>query len=428
MRWSPACVSFAFGACALLWCELYSSQGHQTVWACGFAAATAAAIAAAASTGGRASSSKMVPSLRGRQYKRTARSEDTAVPRHAVGMSAAALGVLGADTKRRAGRGRGRPGRAGRTQAREVTDTKDSEAPQVVVSEASAVHADVEASQHDDNVTVLLLGFFGAIAFWAFVAVTQGAIAGAEWLSCYVIEYSLSVDNLFVFILIFEYFKLPNNLQTQVLNYGIYGAIFFRFIFIYLGAALLENANFLILVFAAILLYASYAGFTQDENAEEEKLEDNKILQSLRRVMDFSPSLDGDKFFTEISGKRVATPLLLCLLVIELSDIVFATDSVPAVLGTTQDPFIAYSSNVFAVFGLRSVYYLLKDAMNEFRFLQPAVNAVLGFIGVKIIVDYFHIIEVPVVASLAIVLSTLAAGVGLSVLDMQQHPPSKSEG
>jgi len=279
----------------------------------------------------------------------------------------------------------------------------------------------------EENQNTLVLGITSALLFGAYVLASQGAVAGAEWFSCYILEYSLSVDNLFVFIVIFDYFKVDEKLQSRVLNYGILGAILFRFIFVFLGAELLMKFDFLILLFAGILLYASFKGFSKDEDDEEENLEDSFIYRSLSSVIEIGPSFDGENFFTQISGRTVATPLLLCLLVIEFSDIVFATDSVPAVLGTTQDAFIAYSSNIFAVFGLRSLFFILRDAMNSFSYLEPAVNTVLGWIGLKIILDYFNVVEIPILGSLALVLGILATGIGLSIRELSNANAAKAQ-
>lgn len=270
------------------------------------------------------------------------------------------------------------------------------------------------------NMNVLVAGIVGAMIFGTYVTLSLGAVAGAEWFACYFIEYSLSVDNLFVFIVIFDYFKVTGERQSQVLNYGVAGAVILRFLFVYMGAQLLQRFDFLILLFSAILVYASYQGLAKsdDDDDENDSIEDGAIYKTLTKMVEISPRLDGDNFFTEVSGRWVATPLFLCLLVIEFSDIVFATDSVLAVLGTTQDPFIAYSSNIFAVFGLRSLFFILREAMTRFTYLEPAVSIMLGFIGVKIVVDYFNIIQVPVMLSLGIVLSILTLGVVLSLKEL----------
>lgn len=283
------------------------------------------------------------------------------------------------------------------------------------------------AKDRQDNYNILALGVVSALLCCFYVYATQGVLAAAQWFSCYVIEYSLSVDNLFVFIVIFDFFKLPSELQSRCLNAGIIGAIVFRFIFVYLGAELLQSADFLILIFAAILIYASYAGFTKGDNNDDQDLENSFVIRTLKNFVEISPSLDGDKFFTEVAGRTVATPLFLCLLVIEFSDIIFATDSVPAVLATTKEPFIAYSSNVFAIFGLRSLFFVLRDAMTEFVYLEPAVNTVLGFIGVKIITDYFDIVEIPVLVSLGIVVCILSTGLLLSIREMSATRDDKRD-
>jgi len=214
------------------------------------------------------------------------------------------------------------------------------------------------------------------------------------------------------------------------LNYGIYGAIIFRFIFVYLGAIVLQKFNFLILGFAAILLYAAYQGLTgeDDEEDEDEDLDNNFIVQNLRKVFDVSPEYDGSNFITDVNGKSLVTPLLICLLTIEISDIVFATDSVPAVLGTTSDQFIAYSSNVFAVYGLRTLFFLLDEAIASLSYLEKAVNFVLGFIGAKIILDYFELVQIDVVVSLVVVLGTLLTGVLLSLNEVQGEKEEQQAG
>lgn len=266
------------------------------------------------------------------------------------------------------------------------------------------------------SVKVLAAGFLGAAAFTAFVFTTQGFDAAADWFTCYVIEYSLSIDNLFVFLIIFDYFKVEGQAQAKCLNFGIWGAVVLRFLFIFLGAQVLANFQPLILFFAAILLYASYKGFTKGDEVEEESLEDNFVVKNVTKVIEVSKYNDGDNFFTKVGDKTIATPVFVCLLTIEFSDVVFATDSVPAVLGITGDAFIAYTSNVFAIFGLRSLFFLLKEAMVSFTYLEPAVNVVLGYVGAKIIFDYFDVVEVPTLLSLSIVLSILLGGVGLSLL------------
>jgi len=282
--------------------------------------------------------------------------------------------------------------------------------------------------QKNNAVQTLALCILSAMVFCGYVYVSSGALDATTWLSCYVLEYSLSIDNLFVFIIIFKYFKVPAKLQGRVLNFGILGAILFRFIFVFLGALVLQQFEFLILGFSAILLYAAYQGITKgddDDDDDDENLDDNFIVQSLQKVFDVSSKFDGENFFTKVGDKTFITPLLLCLLTIEFSDIVFATDSVPAVLGTTKNQFIAYSSNIFAVLGLRSLFFLLQEAIVSFQYLESAVNYVLGFIGLKIILDFFGVIQIDVAVSLAIVLGTLLTGIIASINDMSQDNDSE---
>jgi len=291
------------------------------------------------------------------------------------------------------------------------------------VAAAASVAVMSKAAQQSSALQTLTAGVVAALLFCTYVYSSRGVVPATEWLSCYVIEYSLSIDNLFVFIIIFKYFKVPEKLQANVLNLGILGAIIFRFIFVYLGAIVLQQLEFLILGFSAILIYASYTGFTKADadDDDDEDLDNNFIVTNLRAVLNVSSKFDGDKFFTEVDGQSMITPLLLCLLTIEFSDIVFATDSVPAVLGTTQDQFIAYTSNIFAVFGLRSLFFLLQEAIVSFSKLESAVNFVLGFIGVKIVLDFFEIVQIDVVVSLVIVLGTLFTGVALSLSEMGEE-------
>ncbi|CAL9106023.1 unnamed protein product [Musa textilis] len=231
-------------------------------------------------------------------------------------------------------------------------------------------------------------------------------------LKIYILEQSLSVDNLFVFVLVFKYFRVPVKFQNRVLSYGIAGAIIFRAVMILLGTATIqrfESVNFLL---ALILLYSSYKLFSTEE--EETDLADNFIVKTCQKFIPVTDYYDGDRFFTIKDGVRKATPLLLTVAVIELSDIAFAVDSIPAVFGVTRDPFIVFSSNLFAICGLRSLYVLISESMSELVYLQPAIGFVLGFIGTKMLFDLFGY-HVPTEVSLGFVAITLGAGVLLSI-------------
>ncbi|XP_008793666.2 thylakoid membrane protein TERC, chloroplastic [Phoenix dactylifera] len=259
------------------------------------------------------------------------------------------------------------------------------------------------------------------VAFWVFAAVTFGVALGikdgiekaSEFFAGYLLEQSLSVDNLFVFVLIFRYFKVPKMYQGRVLTYGIAGAIIFRATMILLGAATLQRFEAVNLLLALILLFSSYKLFSAEE--EETDLADNFIVKTCQKFIPITAYYDGDRFLTLQAGVWKATPLLLTVAVIELSDIAFAVDSIPAVFGVTRDPFIVFSSNLFAISGLRSLYILVSESMSELEYLQPAIGIVLGFLGTKMIFDFFGY-HVPIEVSLGFVATSLSAGVLLSLI------------
>lgn len=255
-----------------------------------------------------------------------------------------------------------------------------------------------------------------ALAFGAGVWAVMGEQKGAEYFAGYLLEQSLSVDNLFVFILVFNYFKTPIEYQSKVLTYGIATAAVLRLVLIVAGVDIVERFEPVLLVFAGILLLSSAKLLTAGgDEEEEEDLSKNKIVQFCKSLMSFTDSYDGDKFFTMQNGVRVATPLLLVLLVVELSDVVFAVDSIPAVFGVTLDPFIVYTSNLFAILSLRGLYTFVSTFMKELRFLDKAVAVVLGFVGGKILAQFAGL-DVPTDVSLGVVASILGLGVGASLL------------
>jgi len=295
---------------------------------------------------------------------------------------------------------------------------------------STLVAGEADAGEIQAAVRNLSLYVLAAVLFGAGVFVFKSPEAGLEFFAAYLTEYSLSVDNLFVFLIIFNYFKVPLSSQPRVLNWGFLTAAVLRFTFLFVGTELLERFRPLFLVFAAVLLWNSastllpYFGVGEKDEDDNEDLADNQIVKFVKRFMSFSDHYDGEKFFTEIEEKdpstgnmvlkTVATPLFLTLCVIELSDIVFATDSVPAVLGITQDVLVSYSSNLFAILGLRSLYFLLAEGLASLQYLEPAIGLVLGFIGGKICLD-FGGFKIPTAAELAVVTSLLGSGVGLSL-------------
>ncbi|KAJ4804975.1 Inner membrane protein alx [Rhynchospora pubera] len=256
------------------------------------------------------------------------------------------------------------------------------------------------------------LWVLAAVTFGVGIAMRDGLGKASEYFAGYLLEESLSVDNLFVFVLVFKYFKVPKPYQKRVLSYGIVGAVIFRAIMILLGAATLQRFEVVTLLLALILLFTSYKLFSAEE--EETDLSDNFIVKTCQRFIPVTTYYDGDRFLTNQDGVWKATPLLLTVAVIELSDIAFAIDSIPAVFGVTRDPLIIFSSNVFAIAGLRSLYILISEGMSELEYLQPAIGIVLGFIGSKMILDYFGF-HVSTEVSLAIVASCLSGGVFFSL-------------
>jgi tellurite resistance protein TerC len=250
-----------------------------------------------------------------------------------------------------------------------------------------------------------------AIAFGVIHFAWKGSHATAEYFAGYLIEYSLSVDNMFVFVLIFTYFQVPLAFQHQVLFYGILGAMVFRGIFIALGVTLISNFEWIIYVFGAFLIFTAVriARGTGEVHPEQ-----NPILRAVQKRLPATTRYDGQKLFTIENGKRLATPLFIVLLFIELTDIVFAVDSIPAIFAVTKDPFIVLTSNVFAILGLRALYFLLADIMDRFHLLKYGLAVVLGFVGTKMLLEGIHV-HIPILISLGVIIVTLGVTVVLSL-------------
>lgn len=286
-----------------------------------------------------------------------------------------------------------------------------------------------EASEGEGSMTEVALWVGAATLFGLGVGATMGAGKAEEYFSGYLLEQSLSVDNLFVFVLVFDYFKVPMKQQQKVLSYGIGGAMAMRAAMIVAGYEAVTNFKPVLLVFAGILIFSSYKLITEEEE-EEEDMSENAIVKFCSNLLPVSEEYDGDNFFTETRNDetgemiKMATPLLLCLCVIELSDVVFAVDSIPAVFGVTQDPFIVYSSNIFAILGLRSLFAFVAVMVAELEYLQTAVAAVLGFVGCKMVAE-FGGVEVSTEASLAVVVGMLGAGVALSLAKKDDEEEGK---
>jgi len=252
----------------------------------------------------------------------------------------------------------------------------------------------------------LALLFNLGIYFW------RGSEAALQFFTGYLIEKSLSVDNLFVFLLIFTYFAVPPSYQHKVLFWGILGALLMRAVFILAGITLILKFHWVIYVFGAFLLFTGVRMVSQKET--KIRPEKNPIIRLLRQVMPVSNEYSGEKFFLKEAGRLVATPLIIVLIAIETTDVVFAVDSIPAILAITLDPFIVYTSNVCAILGLRALYFALAGVMKLFHFLHYGLSAILVFIGTKMILT--DVLTIPIGISLAIVGTILLISVAVSVV------------
>jgi tellurite resistance protein TerC len=251
-----------------------------------------------------------------------------------------------------------------------------------------------------------------ALAFNGFVWWRFGPTRATEFLTGYLIEQSLSVDNLFVFVLVFATFRIPPHLQHRVLFWGILTALVLRGGMIIGGTALLQRFHWLIYVFGAFLLVTGIKLFFHKE--QEHQPEHSLAFRLLRRVVPATPVLEGNHFFVRQGGRWVATPLFLCLLLIEISDVVFALDSVPAIFGVTLDPFIVFTSNIFAILGLRSLYFAIASLIGRFEYLKAGLAMVLVFIGVKMSISAW--VHIHALLSLGVVVSLLGGAVVFSLL------------
>jgi tellurite resistance protein TerC len=264
-----------------------------------------------------------------------------------------------------------------------------------------------------EAVTWTLIWITLAMVFSVFIYFEFGKIKALEFLTGYVIEYSLSVDNIFVFILIFSYFAVKDKYQHRVLFWGIIGALIMRAIFIFAGVALINRFHWIVIIFGAFLVFTGIRMLLHKET--EVDPEKNVIVRFFRKFLPVSKEMHGDKLFIHENHKLYATPLFLVLLVIESSDLIFAVDSIPAILAISQDTFIVYTSNIFAILGLRSLYFALAGVMDLFRYLKVGLAFVLTFVGIKMLLDFFHI-EIHILLSLGIILGILLISVLASVI------------
>jgi tellurite resistance protein TerC len=250
-----------------------------------------------------------------------------------------------------------------------------------------------------------------ALLFGGFLWLREGTKPALEFYAGYVIELSLSVDNLFVFLLIFQYFAVPAGLQPRILKWGILGALVLRGVMIGLGTLLLVQFHWIIYVFGGILVLTGIRMFRGSEARIEPG--HNPLVRLARRVLPMTDDYDGQQFLTRTRAGWMATPLLLVLLMVEWSDLVFAIDSIPAIFAVTRDPFIVYSSNVFAVLGLRALFFVLAGMMDRFEYLKPGVAIILVFVGVKMLIN--GVLPVPIGVSLGVILAILVLSVVVSM-------------
>jgi tellurite resistance protein TerC len=270
------------------------------------------------------------------------------------------------------------------------------------------------------------LAFTGVI--YAIGGPDQGGKAAGEYISGFLLEKSLSVDNVFVWAVIFTYFAVPKMYQFRVLFWGIFGALVLRAIFIFAGSALIAKFTVTLAVFGIILLYTAYKlAFAEETEVDPER---SVVLRLVRRIVPSTDKLHGQKLFTRIDGKVLATPLFAVLVMVETTDVVFAVDSVPAIFGVARDPFIVFSSNAFAILGLRALYFLLGGMQDRFRYLHYGLGAILGFVGVKMLITFaaeqfdwpsegFHF---PTFVSLGIIFGILAVTIVASMAADKRDP------
>lgn len=261
----------------------------------------------------------------------------------------------------------------------------------------------------------LALLFGGAI--WLF----EGSQHALAFYTGYVLEYSLSIDNMFVFILIFSYFAIPHDLQPKALLWGILGAVLLRFVFIFVGVQLISLFSWTIYVFGGLLIFTATKMLLQKEDDQFDPSQ-SLPLKILKKFMPLKTNYHGENFFIKEGVKWFATPLFAAVLVIEMSDLIFAVDSIPAVLSITQDTFLVYSSNIFAIIGLRSLYFLLSGMAGKFPYLKYGISVILFFVGVKMLLS--HYLKIPIWASLATIVGLLT----LSILAGKLFPPKIKQG
>jgi tellurite resistance protein TerC len=264
-----------------------------------------------------------------------------------------------------------------------------------------------------------------AIAFGVWVWQTVGSQFGTEYFAAYLVEKSLSVDNLFVFIIILAQFAVPSIYHQRVLMFGVILALVLRAIFIAVGAAALAAFSFTFVIFGAILIWTGVGLFKHWD--EDPSPEDNKLVKIIRKRIAMTDEYDGSKIFTRVNGKRIATPMFLVMIAIASTDLLFALDSIPATFGVTQEPFLVFAANAFALLGLRALYFLLKGLLDKLIYLSLGLSIILMFIGVKLVMTYLHEIwyevpKIPTLVSLSVIALILIVSTVASLMKAKKDP------
>jgi len=263
-----------------------------------------------------------------------------------------------------------------------------------------------------------------SVLFGLFITQFHDGVPGENstvaYFTGYVIEKSLSVDNVFLFVLIFSALSVPREYQHRVLFFGVAGAIVMRTLLIFTGAALIERFSWVLWVFGAFLIYTGIQTWRQRD--EHPDITDSSLLKRIRKVLPTTEDYEGDKFFTRRDGRLLATPMFVVLVLVEFTDLIFAVDSIPAIFAVTQDPFIVLTSNIFAILGLRSLYFLLAGVADKLRYLKAGLAIILGYVGVKLVLEQtpYEYLHVPPLVSLGIILGILAITV---VASLRAGPP-----
>ena len=268
-----------------------------------------------------------------------------------------------------------------------------------------------------------------AVGFGIWVWQTAGSVYGTEYFAAYLVEKSLSVDNLFVFIIILAQFKVPSIFHQRILMFGVVLALVLRAIFIAVGAAALAAFSFTFVIFGAILIWTGVGLFKHWD--EDPSADDNALVKVIRKRVAMTDQYDGSKMFTRLNGKRLATPMFLVMIAIATTDVLFALDSIPATFGVTQEPFLVFAANAFALLGLRALYFLLKGLLDKLVYLSLGLSIILMFIGVKLIMTYLHEIwyevpKIPIAVSLSVIASILIISTIASAIKVRRDPAAQA--